>query len=141
MKEKGFTVIELMVVIAVITVVTITSFVMISKLNAKSSFNNAKTIITSTLQESRNKAVTGYGTSDQGVLINSNELVLFEGSSYSGTGTTVYLPPAISLSAPGTTVVFKRITGKANTATNFILSNSAGSSTISISSNGSITAQ
>ena len=119
-KKSGFTLIEIIIAIAVFGIIALTSFVYYSSVKKNSLIKTAVSDIILTIELAQNKTLASLNLSSFGVKLDNGSYTLFEGSFYSSTSTdnTIYSLPAeleivnISLSGGGSEIVFDRITGK-----------------------------
>lgn len=123
----GVTLIELLVVIGIVGLLALPALAALRHMQAETALNDAQTTVVEALEKSREKAATGAG-GDFGVFLQANDLTLFEGSTFSGTGQEVSLPPSVSIAPASTEVVFKRLKGTASAGVTLILSHDSGRS-------------
>ena len=118
--QKGFTITELLIVLAILAVIVTIVVSAFSKFNNNQSLDGAIGEVTSTLNEARANTLASYDNSAYGVHFQADKIVLFKGSTYSASdpdNEDVALSSKISvsniaLSGGGSDVVFKRLTGK-----------------------------
>lgn len=119
MKQKGFTILEILLAIAILTLtLTIVTF-SFSKLNTSQALDKSAVLVVSILDEARSLTLSSKGDSQHGVYFEMSQVVLFKGSTYSPSdplNVVTNLNPLvglqnINLSGGGTSVVFKRLTG------------------------------
>jgi prepilin-type N-terminal cleavage/methylation domain-containing protein len=123
----GFTLIEIMVVIAVLLLVSALSIGSFSLLNKKTEIDSAKNNLTSTLNKAKNKTLASEGPAQYGIyfniVANPDQYVFFQGPSYASRNINfdeIYnLPKTInianlSLNVSGNEVVFNRLDGNTN---------------------------
>lgn len=128
-KDHGFSLVELMIVIALLTVVLILTTVNLFKPVSKAKIDSTSSDLTSLLREAQNKAIntereSGITSDEYGVHFEINKYILFKGATYDPNGSDnfeVYTPENLTLtpnlpcpSPPGecNNVVFKRISGE-----------------------------
>ncbi|MBI2056457.1 MAG: type II secretion system protein [Candidatus Sungbacteria bacterium] len=135
--SKGFTLIELTVVIAIILLIAVVSLVSFTGSRNTRNLVNAGQQILSILQLAQSKSLAGEDNTTWGVHLDTAQIVLFKGSSFAGaTTTTVYSLPSgieianISISGSSSDVVFKKITGEALQSGTFELSAAASPLTV-----------
>lgn len=124
-KKNGFTLIEMIIVIALMAILALTAIPVITGYQTDAKLASTASRIISTLRYSQNKSIVGEGTSTWGVhfdTTSSHFFSIFQGSSYaSGTNTEpVYLTDGVSLSnisitGGGNDIIFTRLTGKTST--------------------------
>lgn len=145
--KHGFTVIETLVVVAIIALTVTIIAISFSKLNASQALDKSATLITSTLDEARSLTLSSKDDSQYGVYLEASRIVLFRGTTYSSSdpaNVITNLHPLvglrnITLSGGGTSVVFKRLTGdtlEAGTMEVFLNASPETFRTITISSTG-----
>jgi len=78
------------------------------------------------LEEGRNKATTGVGTTEHGVYVAEDRVVLFEGDTYVGSGEVKMFPFGISSNQTGISVVFSRLIGTSSVEDTITLSHASG---------------
>lgn len=124
MKERGFTIFEIAIVIAIMGILTGFILSAFSNVSSKKALDGAADDIVSTLAEARAETLSSQGGAQYGVNFSSSQFTLFKGSSYaSGASTNVAttLNSAvgirnISLAGGGSSVVFDRLTGATENA-------------------------
>jgi prepilin-type N-terminal cleavage/methylation domain-containing protein len=137
--KKGFSLIESLIVISIIAIV-VGIFVFINN-TAKSQavLDKAQTSLVAALQEARNKSAAGFGSSEYGVHIEENKIVIFkQGEESQGIQTS--FPSGVSADQD-LTVLFERLNALPDIAgdTSIILKHSSGlERTITITKDGSI---
>jgi prepilin-type N-terminal cleavage/methylation domain-containing protein len=119
MKNKGFTLIEMLLAIVLLGIAV--TFVVLSfgKLNAEQALDTSVESAVSVFSEARSMTLSSVNDSQYGVHLESAQVVLFKGSSYSSSDsanvpTTLNSQVAlrnITLSGGGSDVVFNRLTG------------------------------
>lgn len=119
MKHRGFTVLEILVAISIVTIaVTMVTF-SFSKLNSRQALDKSTALVVSTLNEARSMTLSSVGGSQYGVNLQNSQLVLFKGTIYSSSDPNNIINTLnslvdirnITLTGGGTNVVFKRLTG------------------------------
>lgn len=119
MKGQGFSVLEILVAVSIITLaVTIVTF-SFSELNSKQALEKSATLVVSILNEARQLTLSSVGDSQYGVHLEDSLVVLFEGPAYLSSDPSNIVTELNSLvgirdvvlSGGGTSVVFERLTG------------------------------
>lgn len=147
MKHKGFTILEVLLVLFILSlVVTMVAF-SFSKFNSSKALNQSASLVVSVLNEARSRTLSSVDASGYGINFQESQVVLFKGTVYSpsdpsnivtGINPLVNLRN-IALLGGGTSVVFKRLTGnvdEAGTLELFLKATPETFRTVSISSTG-----
>lgn len=120
MRIRGFSVIELLFAIAILSVAISIVVISFSKLNSSKALKQSASLITSVLNEARSLTLSSANGSQYGVHFESSQVVLFKGASFSPAD-PLNIPTEINplvgigdveLSGGGTNVVFRRLTGE-----------------------------
>lgn len=148
---KGFTIVELIIVFAVIALLMALIIPTLNKFREEQALRNAGEDILSLLNEARFDTQASLNSSNYSVYIESNQATYFVGSTYSSTASTnkritfnsaVTVPSSgISLAGGGSTITFNRLAGDtANYGTIRIqlVSDSSRYKTILISNTGAV---
>jgi prepilin-type N-terminal cleavage/methylation domain-containing protein len=143
---KGFSVIEILVVVAIIAIISgivLTSF---SSLNKNQALLTETDTILSMLDRARNRSVSSESATEYGLHFASSSVVLFVGKTYpagSSTNETENINSRLTVSSINLTggasdLYFKRISGKASATGTVVLSIAGGgqSKTITIYNTG-----
>ena len=116
--KKGFTITELVIVIAILAIIVTIVASAFSKFNNNQSLGGAVGEVTSTLNEARANTLASYNNIAYGVHFQADKVVFFKGSTYSSSdpdNEDIILSSKISvsniaLSGGGSDVIFKRLT-------------------------------
>ncbi len=147
MRNKGFTLLEILFAIAIITIaITIVTF-SFSKLNSQQALDKSADLVVSTLNEARSLTLSSKGDSQYGVHLEASQVVLFVGSTYSSSAPTNVVTSInslvgiknITLVGGGADIIFKRLTGgtdQTGTLEVFLIANTGSFHTITISGTG-----
>ena len=146
--KAGITLIELLVSTAVIIVVVVLVMSGFNSFRESAQLNEAHSAILSALRDARSRTLSGNKNIQYGVHFETNQIVLFSGSSYSS-GSSSNEPYAIpslarisSINLGGSSdVVFTRLTGSASVSGTVVIesiSNTQKTKTVTILSSGSI---
>lgn len=137
----GFTMFETIISIGIIGVVAAASFGTIPETRERAAMSDATATIQNALEKTRNNSISGVGTLPHGVLITSNTIAEFEGtSSVPIGGAEQRLPGSISTNQEDTVIVFNRFSGIPSKSAEIVITNSRGMTrTITLSSYGTIT--
>lgn len=82
MKNKGFSLIEVIVVLAIIAVISASGFSVYKIWQSKNTLTNGRMILVSALYEAKTMATMGNNDSNWGVKNLSGKIVVFSGDSY-----------------------------------------------------------
>lgn len=154
--ERGFTLIEMMTVLAVMIILSIVAVVNLAQRRSKSDLDNATRQIVATLREAESRSVSQQSSTIWGVrLSNTTATAAFYAlfaNSYAPSTTVGYyrLPPSVqymtSSIAQGSSldITFAQISGSPSTSTSITLKIAAGgpgltTSTITVNASGLIT--
>lgn len=118
--NKGFTLIEILIVIAISALIVGGVVVSFSVFSKNQSIESATSEILSELDEARALTLASFDNTVYGVHFESDKIVLFKGSAYSPVGSDnkiTNLPSRVSLSGillngGGNNIVFDKLTGK-----------------------------
>lgn len=119
MIERGFTVLEIVFAIAIMTIVVTIVALTFNKINNNQALDHAVESVVSVLNEARSLTLSAKSGMQYGVNIQGSQVVRFAGSSYfSGDANNVVFPinnrvgiRNISLTGGGSSIVFTRLTG------------------------------
>ena len=120
MKVKGFTLIEQVLVIAIIVLLVTITLVSFSLFRQERQLEGTTAELVSTLEQARAQTLAFTGQSVYGVHVDTNQFVLFQGGSYDAAAATnkVFLlsqdveASAWVLQGGGNDIIFDRLTGK-----------------------------
>ena len=119
MEHKGFTILEILMAISIVTLaVTIVAF-SFSKLNSKQALDKSADLVASILNEARSLTLSSTDDSQYGVYFETSRVVLFKGATYSQFDSANVVTDInvltglrnITLAGGSTSVVFQRLTG------------------------------
>lgn len=142
-RRAGFTLIELIIVVAIISMLgSFVSFAIISFLG-QNNLKNTTEQLASTLKTAQQQSMAGKNNSSWGVRISSGNIILFSGSSYASRNpafdVTYTVPPTISI--PSTDIVFEKITGNTNSSYILAITGQNDSSTVIVNQLGTVDVQ
>lgn len=122
--HRGFTLIEILIVIAILTILIASATTVDFGDFRKSSFNDTRNLILLSLQKSRSNAMNTICTgtscttgSAHGIRIETTRYIIFQGSTYNSidpTNEIVYLPENTRLRGM-TEIIFEKLTGNTRT--------------------------
>src|SRR3989344_1838399 len=116
-RNKGFTILEILLTLFVLSlVVTIVTF-SFSKLNSSKALDGSANLVVLTLDEARSLTLSSVGDTKYGVHFTESEITLFKGSTYSSSDPSNVVTELnslvglrnIILSGGGTDIVFTRL--------------------------------
>lgn len=139
MKKRGFTIIELLVVIGILSVILVSGFSLYKVWQNRSSTSDAESIVLSALREASSMANLGSNDSKWGIKYLPNKLVVFSGPSYISRNTShdkfFELPTGVSLSGLDE-LTFEKFTGLPQSTSSIVISYGEETSQINVSEQG-----
>jgi prepilin-type N-terminal cleavage/methylation domain-containing protein len=139
--QKGFSVIELIVVVAVFLIFMAISEWGILNFKFQGDLNTATNDIVQALRHAKANAQQVQGDSKWGVEISAGQITVFEGTSYAGRNSAfdqiINLPNGVSASGLSE-VVFEKISGITSNTGTITLTNSSGTKDITINAKGTV---
>ncbi|MFY9462545.1 MAG: prepilin-type N-terminal cleavage/methylation domain-containing protein [Candidatus Sungiibacteriota bacterium] len=138
----GFTLIEILVSIAVIVIVILVIVSGLSSFRKSAELNQAVDGVVSQLREARRRTIESKDASRWGVHVESSRTTLFKGVSFpEGTDKEIFvLPTTVTIAGP-IDIVFKRISGDTDNAGTVTLALGTNTRVINIRSSGLIELQ
>ena len=129
MKEKSFTLVEILTIVGILIVLTALSVPAFRFFQKESDLNNSAEEIIDTLRLAQNKTISSEGASQYGVHFEAGEYVLFKGATYNPAAieNEIHnLPGSVEISevelvGGGSEVVFDRVTGTTNQSGKVVL--------------------
>lgn len=120
-KIKGFTVMEIIIVVSTIAVISSFIFVTFASINSRESLDKSASLVSSKLSEARSLTLSSNQDIEYGVHFDSDQVVLFSGTTYiAGSSTNIVYPfnsrvniSNIQLNDGGSDIIFERLTGRA----------------------------
>lgn len=120
--NKGFTFIELVIIVAMIGILVAIIIPTLSKFKDQQSLKNTTDDVVSLLNQARSDTLGSLGSTNYSVYFESNKATYFVGSTYSSSATTnkvvnfsdvadVPVVDGLSLAGGGNIVTFNRLTG------------------------------
>jgi len=145
--KKGFTLIEILLVIVIMTIVSTIIITSLLKLNASQVLEKGASLVISVLDEAHSLTLSSKNDSQYGVHFEDSRVTLFKGSTYSSSNPNNISSEIdnrvgirnVSLTGGGSDVVFKRLTGSTSQAGAlelFLKSSTTIARTINISATG-----
>ena len=127
MKKVGFSIIEMLVVITVVSSLAAGLLVNISESRNRNALDNAQASIVRALEQTRDQSLTGVGKESHGVHIKEDRIIIFEGDHYiNGQGQTILLPSSVITDQTDTTIIFDRLNAMPDNTANIILQHENG---------------
>ena len=124
--NKGYTIIEILLVVAIIAIIGATSISMGTGFLTRNNLKNKTNELVSSLAVARISSISGKEDSPWGVNINSSSITLFAGTSYatrdSAFDQNFSIPSSIDISV--VEIVFNKLTGNPNSTANIVISGS-----------------
>jgi len=142
--KKGFTVIELLIVIAVLGIILSIVLPQFSKIKENQVLKNGVADVLSSINKARSQTLSSLNSSEYGVHFQSDRVIIFKGTSFdSGAGdneTINIISPAtistITILGGGEDIYFNRLSGTPSTTGSVVVSSANFSKTIVISATG-----
>ena len=146
-RNKGFTILEILLTLFILTLVVTIVIFLFSRLNSSKALDGSANLVVLTLDEARSLTLSSVGNSQYGVHFADSEITLFKGSAYSSSDPSNIATELnslvglrnIILSGGGTDIVFTRLTGRTDepgTLQVFLKNSSESFLTITVSSSG-----
>jgi prepilin-type N-terminal cleavage/methylation domain-containing protein len=141
--NKGLTVIEVIVVVAIVAILVAVTLPQFSKMRENQAIKNAVADTVSVLNKARSYTLASVESSEYGVHFQSDKVIIFKGTTYStGIETVDIITPAtistISLSGGGSDVYFSRLSGAPSKTGTITISSTNFSKVITISATGGV---
>jgi prepilin-type N-terminal cleavage/methylation domain-containing protein len=122
--KRAFTLIEILIVIAILAAISSMIIIGFVKLNSKKALDGGTLVVSTALIEARSRSLASKAASSYGVHFDPGGVVIFFGTSYSPSDSRnepKALDPrvglrSISLAGGGNDIVFKRLTGATDSA-------------------------
>ncbi|MBA3550755.1 prepilin-type N-terminal cleavage/methylation domain-containing protein [Patescibacteria group bacterium] len=135
--KKGFTLIEILIVISIIGIISTILMTSFSLFNKSEALDKDTDAVVESLEGARSLTLSSQNASQYGVHFGTSKITIFTGTSYTESASTnrdVVLSPTdtiltISLTGGGSDVVFKRLTGETTQNGTVIISSPSTSKT------------
>ncbi|MFZ3015605.1 MAG: prepilin-type N-terminal cleavage/methylation domain-containing protein [Minisyncoccia bacterium] len=142
--QKGITIVEILIVIAIIGIISVIVFPQFSKTKENQVFKNAVGDILSSLNKTHSQTLASLDSSEYGIHFQSDKIIIFKGTVYSGIDpnneiVNIISPANISninLSGGGSEIYFNRLSGIPNKTGDITVSVPSVSKIITISATG-----
>jgi prepilin-type N-terminal cleavage/methylation domain-containing protein len=137
--QRGFTFLELLIVVAIVGLIGLSSITFYSRFFTQNAAANTVDQLTSELRKAQSYAMSGKQNGDWGVRYASNQIILFQGSSY------ITRNPAFdekfssnsTVTVNGLTdIIFTRMTGTPSASPTITVSGAGSTTTMNINSQG-----
>lgn len=138
---KGFTIIELLMVIAIVAILGATIIPLSANFLVRSNLENKTNEVVSHLRTAQINTLAGKEDSQWGVNITSTQIILFKGSSYAARDSTFdqifSIPGSVTITQDE--IVFSKLTGNPDaTASLTVIAGGAGSKTVTVNEVGTV---
>lgn len=151
MKNKGFTLVELVIIISILVLIIGFSASSFNLLNKSQALNKSADFVGTVLRQARSQTLSSKNISQYGVHFDTSQIVLFDGPTYNANNVTNIAFPLnylvnisdVTLAGAGREVIFDRLTGdtsQTGTVKLILISNPSSAVTINISGTGLIEA-
>ena len=128
--SRGFTLVEILIVIAIIATLSGLSFSAFHNLNASRALEREAGRVVAELQKARSLTISSKNNAQFGVHVQSSQVTLFQGTTFiagSSTNSVTSINPlvtisSISLQGGVSDVIFQRITGKTSGSGTLVVS-------------------
>ena len=129
---RGVTLIELLLVVAIMAIILSSAYPLGAGFLARNNFKNKINETVNSLRIAQLNSISGKEAVSWGVNVDSNQITLFSGTSYSSRNPVydeVYdIPPSVSANPVPIEVVFDRLTGNPNSSATIVISSDSGES-------------
>jgi prepilin-type N-terminal cleavage/methylation domain-containing protein len=122
-KNKGFTLVEILIAIALMALISTVVIFSFSKVNSMGALDKGSAEIVSTLNEARSLTLSSKDSSSYGVRFGESEVVLFRGVYNPSSSENILIPlnsliriSGVSLVGGGSEVLFERLSGRVETS-------------------------
>ncbi len=142
LKREGFTILELIITIAILFILGSISIIGMSNISNKSYLNSDVETVKSALLKARTMSINGVDGIEHGIYLASTSVTIFKGVNFVGTSIdSVYnlnhgVISSVSFSNATTSLYFNKITGSPSASGTLVLSGENSSTTIMIYASG-----
>ncbi len=144
-EKKGFTMIEILIVLAIIAIMIAVVLPSFSQMRKNEVLKSAVEDVASAINKAKSQSQSSIDSSEYGVHFETNQAVIFSGTAYSAVAASnqrvAITSPAsitsITLSGGGSDIYFDRLSGEPNKTGTITISNGLTSKIITISATGS----
>ena len=121
-KLSGFTLVEIIVIITILAILTFISINVLKNFRDHEALTKSASLIVETLRQAKNLTLNSKDSYEYGVHFNTNDMVLFRGSTYpigSSTNITYDFNSSVvvsntTLNGGGSDIIFKKLSGETN---------------------------
>ncbi len=117
-KNKGFTLVEILVAIALMALISTVVIFSFSRINSMGALDKGSAEVVSTLNEARSLTLSSKDSSSYGVRFEESEIILFRGVYNPSSAENILIPLSslirisdVSLEGGGSEVLFERLSG------------------------------
>jgi GxxExxY protein len=140
-RARGFTIIELLIVIAIVAIIGGTTIPLGANFLVRSHVENKTNELVSSLRTAQLNTISGKEDSQWGVNITSTQIILFAGASYAARDSTFdqifSIPGSVTITTDE--IIFSKLTGDPDaTASLTVSAGGAGNSTVSVNEVGTV---
>jgi len=140
--NKGFTLIEMLLVVAIVSIIATFSTAFYSRFINQSSISNIQDQLISQARKAQTYAMQNKQNTNWGINYATNILTLYSGTSYAARNTafdeTFEFNTNITITGI-TDINFAKATGKPNTTASITITSTTGSKTVNINAQGNVT--
>ena len=141
-KHKGFSLIEIIVVLGIISILAGISVVGYTRFRSQSNLEIATGIMVQALRFAKSNSEQVNNNSNWGVYVNSEEITVFSGTNYASRDTSkdkkVLLPSGVTVSGLSE-IIFEKVSGSVGVTGSIIITSPDTTKNISINEKGTIT--
>jgi prepilin-type N-terminal cleavage/methylation domain-containing protein len=137
--QRGFTFLELLIVVAIVGIVSLSSISFYSRFFTQNAVSNTVDQLTSEMRKAQSYAMSGKQNGDWGVRYASNQIILFQGSSYATRNAAFdeKFTTNTSVAVSGLSdIIFSRMTGTPSASPTITVSGAGSTSTITVNAQG-----
>ncbi|MFA6474697.1 MAG: prepilin-type N-terminal cleavage/methylation domain-containing protein [Patescibacteria group bacterium] len=139
--RAGFSLIELIVVLAVVSLLAVLSISTYGTISVHHDVNSSVTMLRSNIEAAKHRAVAGVNDSNWGIKLLADRMVIFRGVSYAARVTasdiTTYWPQGVTFTGTDE-IVFTKLTGSPSTTTAWQLTKKNFSTNLTLNATGTL---
>ncbi|MGE5297785.1 MAG: Tfp pilus assembly protein FimT/FimU [Acidobacteriaceae bacterium] len=140
MKSSGFTIIEILVVMAIIAVIASFGMILSQDFFRSYTFRSETSALVSVLSKARTQAISNINQQPHGVRVEPGQYIIFQGSTFDPSDPNnfaVKTQPAVTNNGPAT-IIFSQVSGDVATPTTIILTGDGHTAAVKVNSAGRI---